>query len=221
MRENQKGVHYFDSNFERGEAWYRGHFQTASARRAGRLLAGEASPYYLFHPLAAERAAALMPTAKIIVLLRDPVERAFSHWSEQRRNGVEVLSFADALDAETARVADAEQQLLEHRLQHSFAHEQQSYAAQSCYAASLQRWIDRYGANRVLVRKSEDFYARTQQVFDDVTEFLGIDRHVLRDVAPWNAAPKTELDPRVRARLATYLLDDAIATRDLVGITWP
>jgi len=93
MREDQKGVHYFDSNSTHRLAWYRAHFRSdvARARQARALgapvITGEASPYYLFHPLAAERAAAAVPHARIIVLLREPVARTYSHWSEQRRNG--------------------------------------------------------------------------------------------------------------------------------------
>ena len=88
-RQHVKGVHYYDSNYERGLRWYRSHFPLEAggrhlvrpARRPA--IAGEASPYYLFHPLAAERLARDFPGVRIIVNLRDPVDRAYSHYKEE------------------------------------------------------------------------------------------------------------------------------------------
>src|SRR4051812_47005739 len=101
-RREAKGAHFFDSNYERGDRWYRSHFPSSATRaltarrQGGPAIVGEASPYYLFHPLAAERMAAANPSAKILVSLRDPLERTFSHYREQKRNGVETLSFEEA-----------------------------------------------------------------------------------------------------------------------------
>src|SRR4029077_8300567 len=138
----QKGVHYFDSNHARGSRWYRSHFRSAWARRRAGQITGEASPYYLFHPRAPQLAAAEIPDARLIVLLRDPVERTYSHWSEQKRNGVETLSFEDALAAEPERIAGEAERLLADPDAVSFAYEQQSYALQSEYATSIERWLE-------------------------------------------------------------------------------
>ena len=105
--------------------------------------AAEASPYYLFHPRAAERAAAELPTTQFVAMLRDPVERTVSHWAEQTRNGVEVMSLADALDAESDRIGDDAERLADGTLRVSNAHEQQSYASQSEYGASLATLVER------------------------------------------------------------------------------
>src|SRR4051794_33056344 len=113
LRADIKGVHFFDAAPERSVRWYRSHFPTAvgravASRRSGgaRVLAGEATPYSLHPPRAAARAAAVVPDARLIVLLRDPVERAWSHWKEQRRRGFEPLdTFEAAIDAEPGRLA--------------------------------------------------------------------------------------------------------------------
>src|SRR5438093_4320202 len=93
-----KGAHYFDTAFDRGLPWYRGHFPTRMTAeriraREGTFATGEGSPYYLFHPLAAERIAAALPGVKLVALLRDPVERASSHWVHEAERGFEQLSF--------------------------------------------------------------------------------------------------------------------------------
>ena len=85
----RKEVHFFDLNYEKGVDWYRSHFPIARGQglrrrmRGRRMLTGEASPYYIFHPLAASRAFDLLPAARVIVLLRNPVDRAYSHVSSR------------------------------------------------------------------------------------------------------------------------------------------
>src|SRR5919201_6138602 len=108
--QNIKGVHYFDKQHAKGRAWYRSHFPTVIFSafwrvRGYRMIAGEASPYYLFHPWAPQRAHELVPHAKLIVLLRNPVDRAYSHYRERVRNGVEDLTFEEAIEREPARLA--------------------------------------------------------------------------------------------------------------------
>jgi hypothetical protein len=225
MREDQKGVHYFDHPTDAHSLrWYRAHFQTGAARaRRGRRVTGEASPYYLFHPLAAPRAAATVPGARILVLLREPVARTYSHWSEQHRNGVEPLDFEAALDAEASRTAGEEARLAADAHAVSFAHEHQSYVAQSEYADALERWVARFSRECILVLRSEDLYVTPQAAFDRVTDFLGIDRHRLRDARVWNAAPREPLTPATQTRLEAHFTPFRGRLASLVGpeITWP
>ena len=88
----RKELHYFDLNYAAGDEWYRSQFpQFPDTPFDGRLtVTGEASPYYLFHPMAAERCASVVPDAKLIVMVRDPVERAYSHYHHERARNVDV-----------------------------------------------------------------------------------------------------------------------------------
>jgi hypothetical protein len=222
-RRDTKGVHYFDTSYQHGAAWYRSWFPSALSRAAVRrrtgapAITGEAPPYYLFHPDAARRAAALVPDARLLALLRHPVERSHSAWKEQVRNGVETLSFEDALAAEDDRVGEEEQRLLDDERHVSFAHEFQSYARQSDYAVSVRRWLDHYPASRLLVRTSEDFYRRSNGVLDEVTDFLG-----LRPYAGWqpqalNAAAGSGIAPATRARLNSRFAPGVAELEALLG----
>ncbi len=205
--EATKGVHYFDVNFDRGPRWYRSYLPSsyARARLASKVgapvVTGEASPYYLFHPLAAQRAAALVPGAKIIAVLRDPAMRSYSHWKERRRGGYEDLSFVDALAAEADRVRDAEQRLRRDPGFYSYAHEHQSYVRQSQYADGLEPWLLRF-PGRVLVVSSEDYYRDRQAVLDRAADFLGLRSTPLDLGGVRNAAPGDDLDPSLRRNLA-------------------
>jgi hypothetical protein len=230
MRENMKGVHYFDSDMRRSLRWYRSHFATRPvrairARRAGASCAAEASPYYFFHPLAADRAAAALPDATFVIMLRDPVERTISHWAEQTRNGAERLPLSAALAAEPERVGDAHDALAAGSIATSHAHEQQTYAAQSEYAASYERWARAVGTDHLVVIFSEDYYEQPAVALRVVTDRLGI-APLGDDVARThrNAAPRPgTIDPGLDENLTQRFRPDVERLGELLGATppWP
>ena len=202
-----KGVHYFDTRYHRGLAWYRSHFPTGASRRrwertvGAPAVVGEASPYYLFHPLAAERAGRDLPHARIIVLLRNPVDRAFSHYRERVRHGVETLSFEEALAREPDRLRGEEERLTGGDRRPSVAHEHLSYVAQGRYADPLARWLARYPLERILVLRSEEFYGDPLSAYRRVTGFLGLEPFEPPKLNRYNYHAGPAMDPATRARL--------------------
>jgi hypothetical protein len=222
-----KGVHYFDTNFTRGERWYRSYMPTRFARKRreaalGRpVVVGEASPYYLFHPLAAERASGTVPDAKLILLLRDPVMRTYSHWKERRRNNAEDLSFVEALEAEDKRISGEELRLRTEPDYYSYPHEQQSYVGQSRYVNALEPWVARFGIENVLVIASEDYYSAPSTALAQVAEFLGIDS--LPSVAGEhrNAAAGEDIDPEIKEYLSDLFAEDNARLESLIGRKLP
>jgi hypothetical protein len=222
-----KGVHYFDSHYLRGRRWYRSFMPSTAARRlaerrtGGPVVAGEASPYYLFHPLAAERARAEVPHAKIIALLRDPVMRTHSHWKERRRGSAEPLDLLDALAAEAGRLAGERERLVADPAYLSYPWEQQSYALQSEYAEPLARWIELFGRDRVHVAVSEDYYADPARVLAEVDEFLAVPRRDTSTGRIRNAAEGSPLQPEVERELRQRFAEPNRRLEQLTGRTFP
>lgn len=222
--ENRKGTYFFDVNFEKGHGWYRSHFPVGVVHRTigkrGRSappLVGDATPYYLHHPHAPARARRLAPNAKIIALLRHPVDRALGHWAERTRNGVETLPFAEALRAEQERLAGEEQRMIDDPTYVSFAHQHWSYADQGRYARGLRRWFDEYPPEQILVLVSEDLYADPAAVYSQTLEFLGLAPYEPDAFAAWNMKPKDPIDPADRAFLESALRDDVAELEKLLG----
>jgi hypothetical protein len=166
----RKELQYFSLHFTKGLGWYRSHFPRAGDGRH----TFEATPYYLFHPAAAARAASVLPEARIIVLVRDPVERAVSHYHHNVGLGVETLSFDAALAAEEERLAGERERLVDDPRYPGTAHRRYGYFARGCYAPQLEGWYQHYSKDRVLVVLSEDFYRDTGVVFAQVLAFLGL-----------------------------------------------
>lgn len=164
-----KELHYFDKLYRRGHRWYRSNFPL---RRAGQVT-GEATPYMLFHPLCPGRSAADLPaTTRFIALLRDPVQRALSHYWLNVNRGVESESFADAMAAEAERLAGTEDVV--RRGENSFNHQTYSYAARGRYAEQLARWFEAVGRDRVLVLQSETLFASVD-AGDEVLRWLRLE----------------------------------------------
>lgn len=176
----RKELHYFDYQFGRGQNWYRGHFPLAAQRdahlRAGRslLLTGEATPYYLACPQAPRRAAATVPRARLVALLRNPVDRAWSHYRMARWQKKEILSFEDAIAAEPDRLAGEYEKLCSDDTYYSAAYHQQSYLTRGLYLRQIQDWLRHYPREQFLLLRSEDFYRDPAAVYTRLCEFLGL-----------------------------------------------
>lgn len=175
----RKEVHFFDNNFHRGEQWYSAHFPLSLSRQArearGRqLVTGEASPYYLFHPRVPRRVRQLVPNAKLIVLLRNPVARAYSHYHLSVRLGFETLPFAEAIKAEQERLCGEQERMLADESYYSLSHQHHSYVARGIYVDQLKTWFDAFPRQQMLVLRSEDFFADTAVTVRQVTDFIGV-----------------------------------------------
>ena len=203
-----KEVHYFDLSYHRGMDWYRGHFPTEAsqrtrARRAnGEATTGEASPYYLLHPLAPLRAADVLPDAKLIVMLRDPVKRLISHYHHEVALGYESLSLPDALAAESSRLAGEEERIVEDPLYVSDAHQHHSYFARGCYAPQLERWFAGFPRESFLILEQRRFFADPTASLDRVLDHIGVSPQHRTHFEAYNNLKYPPVDERLRAELA-------------------
>jgi hypothetical protein len=183
---------------------------------------GEATPYYLFHPAVPVRARALMPQAKVIMLLRNPIDRAISQHNHETALGFETLPLGEALDREAERLAGEERRLLADPWATSYPHQHFSYAGRSRYAEQLERWLAVYPREQIRVLISEEFYEDPIRHVMGVQRFLGLPPVPPADVTPRNvreySAPAQEA---VRARLASVFAEENERLARLLGRELP
>jgi hypothetical protein len=208
-----KEVSYFDRHYRRGRRWYRGHFPV---RPRGRLI-GEASPGYLFHPLAPQRVAETVPAAKLIALLRDPVDRALSHYHHEVALEREPLSFEDALAAEPGRTRGEEERLIRDPGYWSPAWWDHTYLARGRYAEQLERWFAVFPREQLLVVASEELAGDPGGTYARVLGFLGAPRHELDSYPRVYEQEYAEMRPDTRRRLAAYFEGPNDRLYDLLG----
>ena len=198
-----KGIHYFDTadRFRRGPKFYAAHFPLMRATRGQQAITGEASPYYLYHPLAGSRISAELPDAKVIVLLRDPVERAYSAFKQETGRGFETLSFEAALDAEPERLAGEHERIIADPGYQSFSHQHHAYVGRGLYATQLERLFSAVGRNNVMVLDSEIFLSPGLPQWSELLGFLELPHWFPQDSIRANSRPSSAMPESIRNRL--------------------
>jgi Sulfotransferase domain len=224
VRAATKEVHFFDTHYGHGERWYRSHFPTDRrlervARRLGtRAVTGEASPYYLFHPAVPRRLHRMLPDARLIAVLREPVERAVSHHNHRVDAGVEPLCFADAIAAEEGRLAGADE-LLAGGDPHAahFSHQHHSYLSRGRYAEQLERWLALFDREQLLVLDAAELFRDPAAVTRRAHGFLGLPPHDLEAYAVAGGRDHDDIDGPLRARLEDHFAPHNARLRELLG----
>jgi hypothetical protein len=203
-----KEVHYFDANFDKGNSWYMAFFprllQPQPSNGQGMPITGEASPCYIFHPHAAKRIWSTVPRAKIILLLRNPADRAYSHYLHERRLGYETLSFEQAIAQEPARLDGEKAKMLADERHYSTAYMHYSYLHRGIYIDQLQPWHHYFEPDQMLILRSEDFYTDTAAVMSQVYAFLGLPEVTFAKMERHKSFPYPKMARATRERLLDY-----------------
>jgi len=219
----RKELRFFDNNFMKGLAWYHGQFPFSIRRSYTQivhkhdLITGEASPDYLFHAHASERVWSVLPQVKLIVLLRNPADRAYSHYRHQVARGRETLAFEKAITCEEERIRGERDKVEASETYYSYNYEHFSYLTRGIYVDFLQRWFNFFPREQFLILKSEDLYAHPAVVLQQTLRFLGVPEIVPKSLKERykkynnaenkryiNFTPPNKLDPEFRQRLVEF-----------------
>lgn len=214
----RKELKFFDSNYFRGLAWYRAHFPLKNKLRAAHALTGEASPYYMYHPTALERIHAALPSVKLIAILRNPVDRAYSHYQHMVRVGREDLTFEQALEAEPDRLAGEAEKIAADASYPQYRHIQYSYLERGRYAEQLQTLFRLFPKENILILKSEDLYADPAQVMKTSFSFLGLPFQMGQYEVFKQGTYKSGMDSATRQKLVEYFRPFNQQLYDLLGM---
>ena len=161
----QKELHFFDNE----ELWRSpppdfAHYHAAFPVEPAHRLLGEATPIYMYWEPALARMRDYNPAMKLIVILRNPITRAYSHWNHERQAGREPLSFREALLAEPARTEQARPRQLR----------DSSYVQRGMYTAQLRRIWANFPVGQTLVLRTDDLGTALADVFARIASFLGV-----------------------------------------------
>ncbi|MFL0352888.1 sulfotransferase family protein [Xanthomarina sp. GH4-25] len=186
-----KEVHYFDLNFNKPLSWYQSFFPL---KRNNSHITGEASPYYMFHPLAIKRIAAYNPDMKIIVLLRDPVSRAISHYYHEVRLGREELGMKVAFEEENKRLEGELEKFKNNPYYRGNKYQRYSYKSRGIYVDQINEIKACFKEDNIKIIDSKDFFKQTKGTVRDVLSFIGVD-------------PKFEIKTGKRFNVGNYVKD--------------
>lgn len=217
----RKEVHYFDGgrhpgtdNFEKGEKWYRAHFPLRLSMGAG-ARTFEASPLYMLNPLVPERIFNALPGARLIAVLRNPTERAISHYFHEKRQGRESLPIMEAMQQEEQRM----EPVVAGKDYNSNTFIHCSYKRRGLYKQQLEGFLGFFPRQQILVLSSDEFFGKPDNTLKKVFDFVGVDTGFraettrLRNVG----SNKREVSPDVYDYLNGYFLPHNEALYELLG----
>ncbi|MDQ6660253.1 MAG: sulfotransferase domain-containing protein [Chloroflexota bacterium] len=231
-----KETHFFDENFGKGIGWYRAQFPVSVRKQyvttvlKQDFLTGEGTPYYMLYPHAPKRTFEIVPEVKLIALLRNPVDRAFSkHWIETRA-GFETWSFEDAIKGEHERLAGEREKMLADESYYSYSFRHFSYLTRGIYLDQLQNWLHYYPREQLLILRSEDMYSNPAEVLQKTLQFLGVKNASLnREFKNYrrpskkgyrNQAFTPTLDPKMREYLVEYFRPHNARLYEYLGVNF-
>lgn len=199
-----KEINFFTNNYSRGIDWYRAHFTSALDWQGdGPVAVGDASVGYVVGSRVPYRVTEHLPEAKIIVLVRNPVDRAQSHFYHNRRLGLEPLpTFEAAIDAEAERMCALPSRSAGGSGINGFGRAHFSYMTQGFYANYLDRWLDVFPPERLMIIQSEEFYRDPSGTLRGVTDYLGLPDWRPQEYAGHKQFSYPKMNPETRKRLS-------------------
>jgi hypothetical protein len=206
----RKEIHFFDNNFHKGFMWYKSYFPSLPSKLFNKyilsqnIITGEASPYYLLHPLVPGRVKSKIPNVKLIILLRNPVNRAYSHYNHEVRRGLEKLTFLKAIDREREIIEREKNKLIENEYYYSHIFRNYSYLTRGIYVNQIKNWMECFPRNQFLILKSEELFKNPQESLDVAFRFLDLPQYRKIEFKRANQGKYSKLNPKIRDDLIEY-----------------
>jgi len=170
---------YFDGNFHLGLNWYRSLFPTLFSKwilkqKKQFAITGEDTPFYIWNPLVAKRILKIVPKIKLIVLLRNPVDRAYSNYHLSIRAGSENLSFEDAIQIELKKLDESNSKSEQNIEKYTIP---RSYISKGFYSDQLKIWLELFSSEQLIIISTEDLESNPQKTLDEIYNFLKIPKN--------------------------------------------
>lgn len=199
-----KEVRFFDKYYNKGINWYRIFFPFKDLLKR-KYITGEATPRYLDHPHAPKRVKEVIPNAKLIVLLRNPIDRAYSMYNMRLSRGRETHSFEESIKLEKERTKGEFKKMELDKNYYSSPYYHHSYLERGIYVDKLKRWMNVFPKEQFLIVKSEEFFKNTSEIYDKVLKFLGLPSHELQSYPVQGRVSKLKpMSPNLRKQLAEF-----------------
>jgi len=207
-----KEPRYFDKYYDRGINWYRVGFPLKIHKSFNKKIlgkpfqTGEATPRYLDHPHSPKRIKKTTPNAKLIVLLRNPIDRAYSSYSVRINSGKEKLSFEEAIKREKERTLGEFEKMQKDPNYYSIDYYHHSYLDRGIYVTKLKHWMSIFPKEQFLIIQSDEFFKDTSIIYNKVLKFLNLPKWDLDEYKPIGVTKykKQTMEPSTRKQLVEF-----------------
>jgi hypothetical protein len=205
-------VNYFSRHYYRSKWYYRSFFPFKSKG----MKSGESGIHYIFDPRCAARIKKDLPNTKIILLMRNPIDRAQSHYN-QIHTIDPANDFEHAIELEQERIGRLQEKIANSKYYTSVEYETYSYANRGLYFEQLSIWLKHYKLEELLIIKSEDMYADPKKVFERVYKHIGVSVNFPKNIKPQNSREYEPMSVSLRNKLKAFYAEDSKKLVALLG----
>jgi len=175
-----KDIRFFDKYYQKGSNWYRLHFPLNPSKifsqktKNKQYVVGDATERYFEYPHAPQRIQSLTPNAKFLIILRNPVERTYSHYNFNVIRNKENRTFEDAIDKESKRTKVEYTKMEKDKKFYSDYYFRYAYLDRSIYATKLKRWFQIFPKEQFFIIENNELLNNTAKIYKDVLRFLNL-----------------------------------------------
>ncbi|WP_413161545.1 tetratricopeptide repeat protein [Capilliphycus salinus ALCB114379] len=192
----KKEIYFWNHHYKRGLDWYVSHFP--SLKDSTQFLTGEATPSYLEDEEVAGRIAEAFPKMKLILVLRNPVERTVSQYYHWVRLGLENRSLSDAISAELELLGNYP------NIDPNYWEQTHKYIWRGIYIEFIQKWMMYFPPENFLILKSEELYEQPQIILQEVFKFLNLPDFSLTEFTAYNKGYYQQMPPEIHRQLKNF-----------------
>ncbi len=207
-----KEIHYFDYNYGAGFQWYKAHFPIKSKDK----ITLDATPSYLDSIVAPKRVHDTLPKVKLIVILRNPIDRAYSQYNHTKRNCDENLTFEEAIDEESRRLEGEKERIIQDPTYTAINYNKYSYLSRSLYYLHLNEWFKYFPREQFFIFE----YKNLTTIFNQIFNFIGVDNYKVNTQQNHNVSKYETMKPQTRKKLTEYFQPYNEKLYKLLGINY-
>jgi len=205
---SSKEIHFFDKFYDLGLSWYQEQFKknhpNFSSDKLNEFLTGEATPAYLSHPDVPKRVTKILPNIKFVVLLRNPINRAYSHYKLTFRVGIEKLSFSESIKKQSKIINLDIKKIFSDGKFYESNLKAHLYLIKGIYVYHLENWFKFFKKSQFLIIKSEDFFKNPKKFTNDVFTYLGLPEYSINSSTIFNEEMNIPMDKSTQKWLEEF-----------------
>ena len=194
----KKEIYFWSRYFDKGIDWYLAHFPPIPEET--KFLTGEATPTYINSWHTPERLFSFFPKIKLILILRNPVDRAVSHYYHEVRSKMENKSLSEVIYSQLERL----QKIPESSLQEAYWNDISYYVSYGVYVEFIKKWMTLFPREQFLILNSKDFYQEPETTMQKVFTFLDLPKHQLKNYQKFNFGYYPNIPPSIYSILSDY-----------------
>tara|TARA_Y100000996_G_scaffold415563_1_gene411186 strand:- start:2690 stop:3535 length:846 start_codon:yes stop_codon:yes gene_type:complete len=201
-------IGFFDDNYHLGINWYRSMFPTKYEKQRitqkfGKFLTYDVTPWYIRRPWIVNRIKTLLPSVKIIAVLRNPVDRTYSHYHLTCREKGLTKSFEEIIEEDIRKINDYDNNLKNSR-EYFEDFVQNSHIARGFYLEQLEHWLKVFDKKNLLIISSEDLAKNTQETLNSIFDFLDLEHQTIPNLQKTNVGKYPKMKDETRKSLENY-----------------